>query len=114
MKMKKGKYYICCNKNDMEICLHEVTGWISHDDESNLDFGARCVDHRVWEVTELSTGCLVSTSFIKPGNKSDIIPYIARARDTIVRVMESRQDKWFKMCKYTIKKAYEEDKEIET
>lgn len=114
MRIKRGKYYICCNKNDVEICLHEVTGWIIHDDESKLDFGARCVDHRVWEVTELSTGCLVSTTSNKPKNKSDVIPYIERARDTIVHAMERHQDKWFKMCKDAIKKTYEEDKEIET
>ena len=109
MRIKRGKYYICCKKNDVEICLHEVTGWIIHDDESKLDFGARVVDHKVWEVTELSTGSLVSTMYNRPKNRSDIIPFIDRTRDAIVRALERRQDKWFKMCKNAIKKAYEED-----
>lgn len=47
MKMEKGSYYICCRKNKNEVCLHKVNGWIIHDDKSKLDFGARCVDHRV-------------------------------------------------------------------
>lgn len=114
MRMKSGKYYICCNKNDLEICLYKVNGWIIRDDESKLDFGARCVNHSAWEVTELSTGSLVSTKNNRPKNKSDIIPFIERMRDTIVQAMDSHQDKWFKMCKDAIKKAYGEDKEIET
>lgn len=113
MRIKRGKYYICCNKNDVEIYLREVTGWIICDDENNLDFGARYVDH-AWEVTELSTGSLVSTKDNRPKNRPDVIPFIDRTRDAIVRAMESHKDEWFKMCKDAIKKAYEEDKEIET
>lgn len=109
MKMKSGKYYICCNKNDAKIWLEKVNGWIIRDDESKLDFGARWANHSAWEVTELSTGSLVSTRFNRPKNKSDIIPFIERMRDTIMKAMESHQNEWFEMCKDTIKKAYEED-----
>ena len=109
MRIKRGSYYISCRKNENEVCLHKVSGWIIHDDESKLDFGARCVDHSVWEVTELSTGNLVTTFSTKLEHKSDVIPFIDRTRDIIVRAIESRQDRWFEMCKNAIKKAYEED-----
>ena len=109
MKMKKGSYYISCRKNENEVCLHKVSGWIIHDDESKLDFGAKSVGHKKWEVTELSTGNLVTAFSTKLEHKSDVIPFIDRTRDIIVRAMESRQDRWFEMCKNAIKKAYEED-----
>lgn len=115
MEMKSGEYYICCNENDKKICLHKVNGWIIHDDVSKLDFGVRWVNHSVWEVTELSSGGLFSTRYNKPKNKSDIIPFIERMRHTFVLLIEIYKDnKRFKMCKNAIKKAYEEDKEIET
>lgn len=112
MRMKRGTYYIACNKNDVEISVYKVSGWLIHDDVSKLDFGARYVDHKTWEVTELSSGSLASTKDNRPENKSDIIPFIERMRDTIVQAMESHQDKWFKMCKDAIKKAYEEDTDV--
>ena len=108
MRIKRGKYYICCTNRNAEIHLREVTGWIIRDDESKLDFGVRYIRH-AWEVTELSTGSLVSTKHNKPKNWSDIIPVIDRTRDAIVRALETHQNEWFKMCKNTIKKAYEED-----
>lgn len=92
MRIKRGKYYICCNKNYVEICLREVTGLIIHDDESKLNFGARYVDHRVWEVTELSTGSLVSTKHNRPKNWLDVIPFIDRTRDAIVRALETHKN----------------------
>lgn len=109
MEMKKGSYYISCRKNENEVCLHKVNGWIIRDDESKLDFGARSVGHKKWEVTELSTGNLVAPFSTKLEHKSDVIPFIESTRDTIVRATGSRQDRWFKMCKDAIKKAYEED-----
>lgn len=109
MKMKKGSYYISCRKNENKVCLQKVSGWIIHDDESKLDFGARCVAHRVWEVTELSTGNLVTPFSTKLEHKSDVIPFIESTRDTVVRAMESHQGRWFEMCKDAIKKAYEEN-----
>lgn len=109
MEMKKGSYYISCRKNENEVCLHKVNGWIIHDDESKLDFGARSVGHKKWEVTELSSGTLVTAFFTKLEHKSDVIPFIESTRDTIVHAMESHEDKCFKMCKNAIKKAYEED-----
>lgn len=109
MKMEIGTYYISCKKNENEVCLHKVSGWIIRDDKSKLDFGARYADHCVWEVTELSTGSLVSTMRNRPKNKSDIIPFIDCTRDAVVRALETHQNKWFKMYKNAIKKAYEED-----
>lgn len=73
MRIKRGKYYICCYKNDVEIYLREVTGWIICDDENNLDFGARYVGH-AWEVTELSTGSLVSTKNSRPKKQTGCYP----------------------------------------
>lgn len=105
MRMKPGTYYIACiNEGNIEV--HKVNGHIIRDDKSKLDFGARYANHTKWEITELSTGCLISVPWDCPLDKADIIPFIERMRDTIVQAMDSHQDKRFKMCKDAIKKAY--------
>lgn len=115
MRMKSGEYYISCSEKDVGKYVRKVSGWIIRDDENKMDFGARWVAHKMWEVTELSTGLLVSAPYNRPADKADIIPFIKRTRSAIVQLMEHwSSNEVYNDVKEMIRKAYEEDKEIET
>lgn len=92
--MKRGTYWIRCNREKEGIVAVKVAGHIIPDAESGLTFGARFAG-REWQVTELSTGLLCSTSEHKPQNAADIIPFINRTRGAIVSAMRSHTDAKF-------------------
>lgn len=92
--MKRGTYWIRCNREKEGIVAVKATGHIIQDAESGLTFGARFT-RGGWQVTELSTGLLCSTSERKPQNAADIIPFIDRMRAAIVSAMRSHTDAKF-------------------
>lgn len=109
--MKRGTYWIRCNREKEGIVAVKVNGHIIQDAASGLTFGARFVAGGGWQVTELSTGLLCSTYERKPQNAADIIPFIDRMRGTIVSAMRSHTDAKFfselieKACKSSAENA---------
>ena len=85
--MKKGKYKILINTKG-EIGILTVNGWIIPDEKSGLTFGARFRAGR-WEITELSTGLLITDNAEAHTVKNKIlIPhYIEKMRDLIVKLL---------------------------
>lgn len=90
--MKKGKYQIMI-RTDGEIGLSTVNGWIIPDEKSGLTFGARFRAGR-WEITELSTGLLITDSAEAHTVKNKIlIPhYIEKMRDVITGILKQHHE----------------------
>ena len=92
IRMKKGQYNILI-QTEGEIGMIRVDGYILPDPESGLTFGAR-YRNRVWEITELSTGLLI-TSHADPHlvtNREDILPYIDRMRSTVLNLLKTHPE----------------------
>lgn len=105
--MKKGFYYIYTCKNNA-IKVEKVTGYIIPDEKSGLTFGARFRAGNGWEVTESSTGLLISYGEKKPKNADDILRFIAEMRPAVLSAMKS-QEKYFERIKEAIREAKEND-----
>lgn len=92
IRMKKGQYNILVKYED-GMSVERVDGYILPDPESGLTFGAR-YRNRVWEITELSTGLLV-TSHADPHlvtHREDILPYIDRMRSTVLNLLKTHPE----------------------
>ena len=93
--MKKGFYHIYTRK-DGKIKIEKVAGYIIPDEKSGLTFGARFRAGNGWEVTELSTGLLISYGEKKPKNAGDILPFVDRMREAVLSAMKL-QEKYFEI-----------------
>lgn len=105
--MKKGFYHIYTRK-DGKIKIEKVAGYIIPDEKSGLTFGARFRAGNGWEVTELSTGLLISYGEKKPKNADDILRFIDRMREAVLSAMKS-QEKHFEHIKEAIREAKENE-----
>lgn len=105
--MKKGFYYIYTRKNNA-IKVEKVAGYIIPDEKSGLTFGTRFRAGNGWEVTESSTGLLISYGEKKPKNAGDILPFIDRMREAVLSAMKS-QAKYFEHIQEAIREAKENE-----
>ena len=108
--MKKGFYYIRTRQHGEENAL-KVNGHIIPDPASGLTFGAHFRAGSGWEVTELSTGLLISYGEKKPKNQSDILPFIDRMRPAVLSAMKSHGESTIEHFNDLIRKAKENEKE---
>lgn len=107
--MKRGTYWIRCNREKEGIVAVKVTGHIIQDAESGLTFGARFVAGGGWQVTELSTGLLTSYGEKKPKNAGDILPFIDRMRPAILSAMKSHGESTIEHFNDLIRRAKENE-----
>lgn len=84
--MKKGFYYIQVNDKGKRRA-EKVAGYIVNDSESGLTFGARFTAGRGWEITESSTGLLISNYERKPKTSKNILQFINDMRAAVLSAM---------------------------
>ncbi len=85
--MKKGFYYIHTKQNGIEKAV-KVNGYIIPDPQSGLTFGARFCAGSGWEITELSTGALISAYNRKPKTSKDILQFINDMRPAVCSAIQ--------------------------
>lgn len=88
--MKKGNYYIYARQHGKEKAV-KVNGYIIPDPQSGLTFGARFCAGSGWEITELSTGALISTYNRKPKTQKDIPQFINDMREAVLSAMHTHR-----------------------
>lgn len=92
--MKEGKYYILVrNLNDQPI-VQKVDGYILYDEISGLSFGCRYIN-KTWEITELSTGLLITSkngTLRKVDDKDMIESYIDEMRTLVLKVLTEHKE----------------------
>lgn len=86
--MKKGKYYIQTQK-DGRNRAELVEGYLLQD-ETGIQYGAKFNAGIGWQITEISTGCLITTFNRRPKNKDDISRYINEMRPAVLSVLKSK------------------------
>lgn len=87
--MKKSKYYIQTRK-DGRLHAEIVEGYLLQD-KTGIKYGAKFYKGIGWEITEISTGSLITTSNIHPKNKDDISRYINGMRPAVLSVLKSER-----------------------
>lgn len=86
--MKKGNYYIYTRQDGKDKAI-QVSGYIIPDPESGLTFGARFCAGSGWEVSELSTGALISAYTRKPKTSKDIQQFINDMRPAVLSAIST-------------------------
>lgn len=86
--MKKGFYYIQVNDKGKRRAV-KVEGYIIPDPQSGLTFGARFTAGNGWEITESSTGLLISTYEHKPKTSKNILQFINDMRAAVLSAMSA-------------------------
>ena len=84
--MKKGKYYIQTRK-DGNNRAELVEGYLLQD-ETGVKYGAKFSAGIGWQITEISTGLLITSFDRRPKNKDDINRFINEMRPAVLSALK--------------------------